>query len=691
LTIAPDLEPAELKFRPLLPNLDFKIRCGDSLIQEVGGINFSEIKSDIDVSTSLKGRITTLRGEKQKFYNGDPNRKFQNEEDLKHEERRVFIDLLEDQITRNDKEINKLNKFLTGSHGRQTSIFGDDAPDTVFEKQSKEWNETISILSLNNQVITRARKDIERLKEIPFVWDIAFVEIFSGGSNGFDIVIGNPPYVRQEQISDPKLTRDEITTENKKEYKKKLIRSVYQKYPWYFGRDPNRPAHKLDAKSDLYIYFYFHGLSLLNRQGTFSFITSNSWLDVGYGKNLQEFLLQQSHVKLILDNQAKRSFKEADVNTIIAILSAPDKVSDSGLKKTARFVMFKLPFENILSPILFEEIDEARKRKSCVEYRIHTIKQDALLDDGWTWPEDVTDDMRKKSGRGVTGSKYTGNKWGGKYLRAPDIYWTIMEKGKGKLVRLGDIAEVRFGIKTGANEFFYLDDEKIAEWGIEKEFLRPVIKSPRECKSILINPDDLKFKIFMCHKNKKDLKGTRALEYIKWGEKKRFHDRPSCRGRRKWWDLGDRRYSPLICPSSVSELFRVFSNRNVLADKRLYEIYPEGNPDLIQASLNSTLSTLFLELGSRTGLGEGLLDMTVYEVADCPVIVSGSKEAAKLALKMLCLRNQMPITHELQQPDRIALDNVIFDLLGLTESEREAVYEAVTRLVEDRLNKAGSV
>jgi hypothetical protein len=65
---------------------------------------------------------------------------------------------------------------------------------------------------------------------------------------------------------------------------------------------------------------------------------------------------------------------------------------------------------------------------------------------------------------------YIGNKWGGKYLRALEIFFTILEKGKDKLVRLGDIAEVKFGIKTGANEFFYLDDEKIKKWGIEEEF-----------------------------------------------------------------------------------------------------------------------------------------------------------------------------------------------------------------------------
>ena len=75
-------------------------------------------------------------------------------------------------------------------------------------------------------------------------------------------------------------------------------------------------------------------------------------------------------------------------------------------------------------------------------------------------------------------------------------------------MRLGDVAEVRFGIKTGANEFFYLNAEAVERWGIEEEFLKPVIKSPRECKSILIDPSRLKFKLFMCGKDKEDLEGT---------------------------------------------------------------------------------------------------------------------------------------------------------------------------------------
>ena len=179
----------------------------------------------------------------------------------------------------------------------------------------------------------------------------------------------NPPYVRQENISDPTLSREKRTTANKKAYKAKLARSVYQAFPRFFGykpkRTPNRiipsaaVSHKLDAKSDLYIYFYFHGLSLLNPNGTFCFITSNSWLDVGYGKDLQEFTLKHCHIKQIIDNQVRRSFASADVNTVICLFSAPDPTSNSGLDHTARFVTFTTPFEGMLDAVIFEEVEEA--------------------------------------------------------------------------------------------------------------------------------------------------------------------------------------------------------------------------------------------------------------------------------------------------------------------------------------------
>jgi hypothetical protein len=308
----------------------------------------------------------------------------------------------------------------------------------------------------------------------------------------------------------------------------------------------------------------------------------------------------------------------------------------------------------------------------------------------------------KSHGPLIKTARYIGNKWGGRYLRAPDIFFTILEKGKGKLVRLGDIAEVRFGIKTGANEFFYLEPtgnpapagylhvRNGAGWEgeIEEEFLKPVIKSPRECRSILIKPEDLRHKIFMCHRDKSELKGTAALEYIRWGEAQGYHKRPSCKGRPRWWDVGVRRVPPIVSPSSVSDLYRAFLNQmGVFIDKRLYEIHPLNNlVNQLAVSLNSTMTTLFLELGSRTGLGEGLLDMTVYEVANCLVLHPSLVQATPLFD-----RPTQSIFSEIHQPDRRALDEVVFDVLGLTAGEREAVYEAVVNLVRARLEKAQSV
>lgn len=163
--------------------------------------------------------------------------------------------------------------------------------------EATEWQRQIESLTADLKNIANAREALRPNKPIPFVWDIAFVEILKGDNGGFDIVIGNPPYVRQENISDPRIPREKITTQNKREYRVKLAHSVYQAFPIFFGykTSTSTAARKLDSMSDLYVYFYFHGLSLLNENGAFCFITSNSWLDVGYGVDLQEFLLKYCH------------------------------------------------------------------------------------------------------------------------------------------------------------------------------------------------------------------------------------------------------------------------------------------------------------------------------------------------------------------------------------------------------------
>ena len=440
-----------------------------------------------------------------------------------------------------------------------------------------------------------------------------------GITEGFGVVIGNPPYVRQEKI-------------------KELKSSLKKRYACYTGM------------ADLYVYFYERGLQLLNANGIHTFICSNSWLDVNYGAPLQKHLLNTTTSAVICHSEAKREFESADINTIVSIIRNGTPNADSHF----RFITFKTFIGD-------PNLDNRReKTRTYVE-----LKRE-----------------------GTRNNKYTGDKWGGKYLRAPDIYWTILEKGKDKLVRLGDIADVRRGFTTGANEFFYLDDERIQEWRIEAEFLKSVIKSPRECKSILVDPSQLQFKLFMCHADKAALAGTAALDYIEWGESQGFHQRPSCQGRARWWDLGERQIPHLSFNYLISSTARtLYTPDGCYTSDNFQEVHTD--PLLILplcASLNSSLFQLMVNIAGRSNFGGGLLKIQTYEVSE---LLCLDPKTFAFADKVIFTSSSW----EMLKPsdDRRSLDTIIFDTLNLTQGERDGVYEAVVNLVEARLRKARSL
>ncbi len=480
---------------------------------------------------------------------------------------------------------------------------------------------------------------------------------------------------------------------------------------------------QIDRKSDLYVYFYYHGLSLLRPGGVLCFITSNSWLDVGYGAPLQEFLLKRVRPMYIIDNLKKRSFKQADVNTIIALIQRPENNLQD---YTIKFIAFKKPFEEVANAEVIKRIESYNEPVFDVEdFRLYPKTKKDLLLEGSEIEEEgqsLYDNLR-----------YIGNKWGGKYLRAPEIYFKILEKGKGKLVRLGDIAEVRFGIKTGANEFFYLrpigmtvkDVVEFAEenpnalitvrngagWEgkIEAEFLKPVIKSPRELRTIIVRSEDLNNLVFMCHKDKRELEGTKALEYIKWGEGKGYHNRPTCKGRARWWDLGEQEKKAYLWSRIHNDSHRIYECEVYAADT-FSVIYPhsiyEKIYEKIGAILNSTTTWLIKELHGRKVLGEGGLSSLGIDLIGIEILnPENITDQIYFFFSKLKQREIYSIFTELgfdpnkpireqepnPLPDRKALDDIVFDALGLTEEERKEVYWAVAELVKNRLEKAKSV
>ena len=671
---------AELKVRPepLLPDFSFNIRHGDSIVQDIGGRNLAQIRSlGSGVSRDLKRKITNLQTEKLKFYNNKADKKYAEKEDVYTAEHGLFRELLQNYETQISKDIRAVEAWLKDP-AEQLTLDGIQPSDTQRLKvETRKKREELAHHEENRRQVQRAR-DALSSNTTPFVWDIAFVEIFSQ-RGGFDVVVENPPYTRRKEIRDLMLPREEgIKDTNKKAYKAKLERAIYQVHPDFFGYQsikdikPDKPEaatkQKIDANSGLYVYFYFHGLSLLNPKGSFCTITSNSWLDVDYGKNLQEFLLKQCHLKMVLNSSAKRSFATADVNTVICLISAPSGNQESCLQRMVRFVNFTVPFEAILDAVIFYEIETASARDSSAEHRIHPLLQKSLLVSG-------NDDN----------AKYIGDKWGGKYLRATDIYWTILKKGKDKLERLGDIVEVQRGFTTGANEFFYLDAKRIQELGIESEYLKPVIKSPKECKSICIDPSQLQFKLFMCRADRAALAGTAALEYIKCGEARKYHQRPTCRSRAPWWQSKNESGNSIFV-KEAHETSAVFYNPdNYLVDCRLY--YADL-PNQVLLFLNSAIGAMFFEIYNRTGLGGGARSMMVSDYEDVPTLTNANVDVKTVELLLKQISPLSPRKFVNSESEWSNLDTIIFDALNLTKGERDGVYEAVIQLVTDRVEKA---
>jgi len=584
------------------------------------------------------------------------------------------------------------------------------------------WGVDISKFATHLSTINIATKDLSDNENYPRIIHSDFFKIMPDSMNfkvpvkvgslgkiekkfehpkEFDAIVGNPPYTRQEEME---LTQTEG-------YKTGLIETAL-----FSG---GKKTAEISRRAGIHAYFFVHGTKFLKDKGRFGFVVSNSWLDVDYGKGLQEFFLKNYKIIAVVESEVERWFADADINTCILILEKCRNEKERN-ENIVKFVQLKKKLDYFI-PKAGADFESELKRlreveklvELCVahnefyendEIRVFPKSQKELWDEGF--------DSKAKI--------YAGAKWG-KYIRAPQIFFKILEKCEKKLVPLKDVADVRFGIKTGANEFFYLTEEQISQFGIEKEFWMHkedgkwvpnyVIKSPKECKSIIVNPQDLKYRVLLIHKDKKDLKGTNMLKYIEYGERQGFNERPTCAARRRWYDVGVQEIPAVLW-------FKAFNDR-ILAPQikegynssdRFYALYIKNrfSSKILSAYLNSTISYLFVELNGRVTLGEGALDNMTYETAllniISPKLFDKHKDKISKAFSQLSSReigsvfseigaqNPDEVSLEKVKPDRRELDKIIMgEILGLSDSEQIEVYKAIIHLVKSRIEKAKSV
>lgn len=201
------------------------------------------------------------------------------------------------------KELDEINDRIADLKGRTQELFdGDEMYDVSLENEylikclyGVDLNpESVEISKLSlwlrtltkDKPLTNLDDNIKSGNSITeFDFNEEFSEVFSKG--GFDVVIGNPPYVKQERLKDVKHVLEE-------------------KYLTFMGT------------ADLYCYFYELGINILRSGGILGYITSNKWLRAKYGTNIRQFL-NQYYIIEIEDHGSMKQFSDAEVNTNIII------------------------------------------------------------------------------------------------------------------------------------------------------------------------------------------------------------------------------------------------------------------------------------------------------------------------------------------------------------------------------------
>jgi len=530
-----------------------------------------------------------------------------------------------------------------------------------------------------------------------------------------DAVVGNPPYVRQEKIDKAEKTR--------------IAALMGQAFS----------DTEFTGRADLHCYFWPHAAQFLKEGAAFGFLTSAQWLDVDYGFALQRWALKHFKIVAIMESSTERWFPDARVKTCITIL---ERCSDEAARREnqVRFVRFDKRLADIIGVDATggggnEAEENERLRQSAVDrvrdaierttrnfhndrMRVVIKRQGDLWDDGVRAglvlkdapldepdEDDETDDGHKvpngghlphHPAKGV--GEYVAGKWG-RYLRAPDLYFEVMERFRSGFVPLGEIVDVRFGVKTGCDAFFMPHDVtervlaenldakefrvltgvprtevtagsvRIIEDGagtlhpIEPRFIAPEVHSLMKVDRPIVRARDMDRVVLLVGGPLSAIRGTHAHRYIKYGHEATFAsnkskavpvpERSSCAGRDPWYDL-----TKLVDPGFVfwpkSQQYRHIVPGNperIICNCNLYDLGPGKLTRTEQAVLVATLNSTFIGLfktfygryaGTEGNLKTEVVDVNLIEVPDPRGVPKALAGRLAESLKSMCKRDCGP-------------------------------------------------
>ena len=287
----------ETKPEPL-PNLDYKIMQGNSLLESFEGIDLSETV----LMEAPTERNITLFEEPDAYYG------------FSEENRTNIKQLIKDYFKEGDKieksEIRKqIDKIVTehidkSLEGYENQLMIENAGLEATLKRKKELAQNITKtekeIELRKKLLTQkaeARKkllEFEKTEERPyFLWHLFFMDVFE--QDGFDIMIGNPPYIQLQKMGKE---TDILQAEKFETFKR---------------------------TGDIYTLFYEKGINLLkDNKGVLTYITSNTWMRTKFGEGMRNFFVSKSNPIKLLNFEDTKMFPSATVEVNIMLTKKED-------------------------------------------------------------------------------------------------------------------------------------------------------------------------------------------------------------------------------------------------------------------------------------------------------------------------------------------------------------------------------
>ena len=480
-----------------------------------------------------------------------------------------------------------------------------------------------------------------------------------------DAVVGNPPYIRQENIDDKDAVRAHLGAVD---------------------------GEHLSRRSDIYAYFLTHATQFLVEGGKLGYVTSDRWLDTKYGADIQQFLLDNYQIETVI-KLGKQAFDDALVGSCVFILRRESDPEARG-QNVVSFLRVdeRLDIDEIESLVTGAAEPNLLRRRG--DARLVTRRQSALRDEQ-TWTV---------------------------FFNAPPVYFDVV--GHEAIVELSSWADVSRGFTSGANDFYFGRREEWTQLGLT-EYTEPLLKASGQVERIRFDDavadewgylaihelveqalaemdeygdtdDERRVREWFADNGHEKL-----AEYIRWGEDQGYHDRKTTSARDIWFDLGDVDVPPIVMTDFTWREHRVIWNEaRAVGSTQFYYVLPADgvDPKLLCGILNSRVVWLMSELKGRWAEGQGMARsrLKVYETEALPVPDPRAYSAAERERIVDAFEALMDREAELGEDasvettaeERDELDRAVLEPLGLGD-ELSAVRDGVAQMVQMREQAAG--